>query len=73
MRTIIDIPDKQVEILNQLSKKKRVSRAEIIRLALVNYIDQSAQTTKSYSESFGLWKDQKLDAIDYQRKLRNEW
>ncbi|WP_341757949.1 hypothetical protein [Candidatus Tisiphia endosymbiont of Ditula angustiorana] len=28
MRTIVDIPDKQIEILDQLSKRKKVSRAE---------------------------------------------
>ena len=40
MRTIIDIPDKDIKILNQLSKKKKISRAGIIRQALTNYITE---------------------------------
>ena len=73
MRTIIDIPDVQVKVLNQLSKKKKVSRAEIVRQALTNYITEYTSTKKSYKESFGIWKDKKLDSIEYQRQLRNEW
>ena len=73
MRTIIDIPDIQVKVLNHLSKKKKVSRAEVIRQALTNYISKYSKTRKSYKESFGLWKDNKLDSIEYQRNLRNEW
>jgi len=73
MRTIIDIPDIQVKVLNHLSKKKKVSRAEVIRQALTNYISKYSKTKKSYKESFGLWKDNKLDSIEYQRNLRNEW
>ena len=38
MRTIVDIPDTQVKILDQVSKKKKVSRAKIIRQAVTNYI-----------------------------------
>jgi metal-responsive CopG/Arc/MetJ family transcriptional regulator len=73
MRTIIDIPDVQVKVLNKLSKKKKVSRAEIVRQALTNYITEYTGTKKSYKESFGIWKDKKLDSIEYQRQLRNEW
>lgn len=73
MRTIIDIPDIQVKVLNKLSKKKRVSRAEIIRQALTNYIANDSKTKKSYKKAFGLWKDKKLDSVEYQKNLRNEW
>lgn len=73
MRTIIDIPDIQVKVLNQLSKKKKVSRAEIIRQALTNYITNYSKTKNSYKKSFGILKDKKLDGIEFQRKLRKEW
>lgn len=73
MRTIVDIPDIQVKALNQLSKKKRVSKAEIIRQALTNYLNQSSKIKKSFDDSFGLWKDKNIDGIEYQKKLRNEW
>jgi len=73
MRTIIDIPDVQVKILNQLSKKKRVSRAEVIREALANYISSHSKAKDSYLIAFGLWKDKKIDSVEYQKKLRDEW
>ena len=73
MRTIVDIPDIQVKALNQLSKKKRVSKAEIIRQALTNYLTQYLEIRKSFKDSFGLWKDKNIDDIEYQKKLRNEW
>ena len=73
MRTIIDIPDIQVKVLNKLSKKKKVSRADIIRQALTNYIANHSKTKKAYKKAFGLWRDERLDSIEYQKKLRNEW
>lgn len=73
MRTIVDIPDAQVKILNQLSKKKKLSRAEIIRQALGNYIANDHKNKKSYDSAFGIWRDQKLDSLLYQQKLRDEW
>ena len=73
MRTIIDIPDAQIKILNRLSKKKKVSRAEIIRQALTDYVVNYAKSKKSYKSAFGIWKDQQLDSLSYQQKLRKEW
>ena len=46
MRTIVDIPDAQIKILTQLSKKKKISRAEVIRRALTDYIESSNKITK---------------------------
>ncbi len=73
MRTIIDIPDMQVKVLNQLSKKKKVSRAEIIRQALTNYIAKCTRQKKSYNNAFGLWEDKKMNSLEYQKNCRKEW
>jgi metal-responsive CopG/Arc/MetJ family transcriptional regulator len=73
MRTIIDIPDIHVKVLNQLSKKKKVSRAELIRQALTSYISKDSKTKTSYTKAFALWKDKELDSVEYQQNLRNEW
>jgi metal-responsive CopG/Arc/MetJ family transcriptional regulator len=73
MRTIIDIPDAQIKILDQLSKNKRLSRAHIIRHALDIYISNCVKSKKSYESAFGIWKNKKLDALAYQRNLRDEW
>jgi metal-responsive CopG/Arc/MetJ family transcriptional regulator len=73
MRTIVDIPDEQIKILNQLSKKKKTSRANIIRLALTEYIANYKNNKKGYEDAFALWKDKNLDSLSYQKKLRDEW
>ena len=73
MRTIVDIPDAQIKILDNLSKKKKLSRAKIIRQALTNYITNCTKSQKGYESAFGLWKDKKIDSVVYQQKLRGEW
>jgi metal-responsive CopG/Arc/MetJ family transcriptional regulator len=73
MRTVIDIPDTQIKILDQLSKKKKISRAQIVRQALTDYIADNTKNHKSYESAFGIWKDMKLDSLEYQAKLRDEW
>ena len=73
MRTIVDIPDAQIKILDNLSKKKKLSRAKIIRQALTNYITNYTKGQKGYESAFGIWKDKKLDSVVYQQKLRDEW
>jgi metal-responsive CopG/Arc/MetJ family transcriptional regulator len=73
MRTIIDIPDTQVKILDQLSKRKNISRAEIIRQALSSYVTGHNQVKENYKMAFGLWKKKKLGSVSYQQELRNEW
>ncbi|WP_253308469.1 MULTISPECIES: CopG family transcriptional regulator [unclassified Rickettsia] len=73
MRTIIDIPDTQIKILDQLSQKKKISRAQIVRQAVTNYITDYTESKKSYESAFGIWKDKKLDSLTYQSKLREEW
>lgn len=73
VRTIINIADSQIKILNQLSQNKKISRAEIIRQALSYYIASYNQNSKDFENAFGLWKDKGTDGLEYQNKLRNEW
>lgn len=74
MRTLVDIPESELRELTRLSKRRKVSRAAVIREAVSNYL--RAQRPKSQSDigdAFGLWKDLKIDSVEYQRKLRDEW
>ena len=73
MRTIVDIPDTQIKFLDKLSKEKHLSRAEIIRQALSDYINSIHETKETYKSAFGLWKNKNLDSIDYQSQIRSEW
>ena len=73
MRTIVDIPDNHVKVLDQLSKKKKLSRANIIRQAIAGYIANYNKSQKSYESAFGVWKNKPIDGLAYQQKLRDEW
>lgn len=72
MRTIIDLPERQITALDRLSKAKKVSRAEVIRQAVVHYLTDHAPER---AEAFGLWKRAgfRQDGVAYQRRLRREW
>ena len=71
MRTIIELPDDQIQALGDICLQEKVSRAEIIRRAVDSYI-QKKQSGKGRS-AFGLWKKKKVDALKYESRLRAEW
>lgn len=71
MRTLVDIPDRQLKALTRLSKAKKRSRAAIIREALSAYLDK--EKPNAIDAAFGLWGDRAVDGLEYQRKLREEW
>lgn len=71
MRTLIDLSDRQVEALDELSKRERRSRAAIIRLAIDDYLAE--RRGQQEGEAFGLWGKRRVDGVIYQRKVRSEW
>jgi hypothetical protein len=70
MRTLVDLPEGELEQLNVLSKSRRVSRAELIRQAVAGYLEQNKA---GLEDSFGLWKKKAVDGVKYQERLRGEW
>ena len=70
MRTLIDIPDRQIQELAMLCEAEKISRAELIRRAISAYLD-TKQT--GAAEAFGLWKARKVDGLAYQEQVRAEW
>jgi hypothetical protein len=72
MRTLVDIPDSELETLNALSKSEGVSRAESIRRAIKAYVELKTPLPK-LEDGFGLWKDKGIDTDEYLRKIRAEW
>ncbi|MBK8454121.1 MAG: CopG family transcriptional regulator [Thiofilum sp.] len=72
MRTIIDLPPHHVAQLDRFSQHEKVSRAELVRRAIAEYL---ARHTPAHSESeaFGLWAKRQEDGLDYQNRLREEW
>jgi metal-responsive CopG/Arc/MetJ family transcriptional regulator len=71
MRTLIDIPQPDLENLDALSAKRNLPRAAVVREAIAEYLARHAHDS---SQAFGLWGEQKRrDGVAYQRKVRAEW
>lgn len=70
MRTLVDLPERDLEQLAALSRSRKTSRAELIRQAVAGYL---AQNRAAMEDSFGLWKDRGVDGLKYQDRLREEW
>ena len=70
MRTLVDIPDRQIKELTAICEIEKVSRAEAIRQAIASYIEKKKPATV---EAFGLWKGRKIDGLAYQEQVRSEW
>lgn len=70
MRTLVDIPDRQIDDLTLICESRRVSRAEVIRQAITLYIEQNKSAA---TDAFGIWKNHSVDGLAYQEKIRSEW
>lgn len=70
MRTLVDIPDRQIDDLTRLCTSKRVSRAEIIRQAIALYIELNKPAA---ADAFGIWKNRSVEGLACQEKMRSEW
>lgn len=71
MRTIVDLPEDQVAALKELGKQSRLSRAELMRQAVAEFLLK--HRSASAESAFGLWREQPRDGLDYERRLREEW
>jgi len=71
MRTIVDLPDKQIEALKQLSESAHSSRAELVRRAIDEYLARHLPAQDD--DAFGLWEKRKTDGLIYQERARDEW
>lgn len=70
MRTLVDIPEQQIEALAVICGAENKSRSEIIRLAIAAYVEQHAPAPVNV---FGLWKNKPVDGLVYQQTVRSEW
>lgn len=71
VRTIVDLPEEQIEALKKLSEQSRLSRAELMRRAVAEYLQH--YRVDATDSAFGIWRDKQRDSLDYQRQLREEW
>jgi hypothetical protein len=70
MRTLVDIPEAELEELRALSRARKVSRAELIRQAVTGFLTENRA---GLEDSFGIWKKRGVDGLKYQEELRGEW
>ena len=71
MRTIVDLPDSQIAGLADICRREGVSRTEVVRRAVAEYLD--ARRVSRRDESFGIWRDRAVDGLEYERSIRDEW
>jgi hypothetical protein len=70
MRTLVDIPDRQIKDLTAICEAENVSRAEAIRQAISAYLEKKKPGAV---DAFGLWKGRVVDGLTYQEQVRSEW
>lgn len=74
MRTIIDLPEEDIEFLDTLSKKFRLSRAELIRRAVKDYLEKFDGAQDIIGDIFGTFDDVFVgDSVVTQQILREKW
>jgi metal-responsive CopG/Arc/MetJ family transcriptional regulator len=71
MRTLVDLPDRDLQELTELGRRSKQSRAALIREAIAAYL--AARRRGSEVDAFGLWGPKGPDGLTYQRKARAEW
>ena len=74
MRTIIDLPDEQIARLRKLCEDEGISRAEAVRRAVELLLARRSQSEwdRAKAATFGSWKGRGIDALEYERELRDE-
>lgn len=70
MRTIVDLPEKDLNAIKALAKRENISQAEAVRRAVHCYLE--ADRVEPLDEAFGLWGCRE-DGLAYQHTLRDEW
>ena len=71
LRTIIDLPAEQLESLDALCRREKISRAEAIRRAVAEHVRR--HRGDAADRAFGLWRARKEDGLKYQARIRREW
>lgn len=71
MRTIVDLPEEQLDGLAEICRREGISRAEAVRRAVAAFLQDLAPI--AVDDAFGLWRDRGFDGLEYERRLRVEW
>ena len=72
MRTLIDIPDSELDWLDSKAAAEGKSRAAVVREAVAQF--HANESRKGIERYFGLWKDRSdmPDGLEYQQRCRGK-
>ena len=75
MRTLVNLTDQQMKALDDYCREERVSRAEAVRRAVDRFLPARTREPRNLERhpAFGSWADRKIDALEYQMRMRGEW
>jgi metal-responsive CopG/Arc/MetJ family transcriptional regulator len=71
MRTLVDIPAEDLDLVNGIAKKLDISRAEFVRRAISFYLEP--HRSDPAAGAFGIWRERPVDGLEYQERIRGEW
>jgi len=71
MKTLIEIEDADIQALDEIAARSKQSRSALIRKAIAEFL--SVANANAANDGFGLWGKQKVDGLEYQKKIRSEW
>jgi hypothetical protein len=73
VRTLVDLPEEDVDWLDRKAAEEGKSRAAVVREAVALYRAETGQD--GLERYFGLWKQHgfEQDGLSYQQALRAEW
>ncbi|MDX1655180.1 MAG: CopG family transcriptional regulator [Candidatus Competibacteraceae bacterium] len=71
MRTIVDLPEPDLQAIKALARREKTSQAELLRRAVRLYLETCRQEEVD-PQVFGIWQG-RVDGLGYQQSLRDEW
>lgn len=71
MRILVDVPKPDLELLDEVTKRLAISRAEFIRRAIAASL--TPHRRKMNHSAFGAWSELSEDGMTYQERMRAEW
>ncbi len=69
----VDFPQDQMEALAELSNRLGMSRSELIRNAVKEYLQRHIKESLDDLPGFGCWSSHSMDGLEYQNQIRREW
>ncbi|GEM_PF-767515 len=74
MRTIIDLPEEDIKMLDHLAKGMSKSRAELVRRSVSAYLEKEMENATISNDIYGAYDDVfTKDSLKLQNELRSDW